>query len=185
MHNPRFWALTCLTLAVAMTRLIPHPYNFTPVGALALFGGAYFARKWAAFAVPLAAMVVSDVAMAIVASNTEYLWSQPPTYLSFALIVCIGLLLRSRPGLLPIALAAVAAAVLHALITDFAVWALLGFYPKTWSGLMACYAAGLPFFKNMLAGNLVFCGILFGAFTWAQKRFPALQENGLAANLSA
>ena len=173
-----------MTLGVAATRLIPHPDSFTPVGAMALFGGACFTRKWAAFAVPLAALAISDVALAIMTANLEYLLYQPPVYLSFMLIVCVGMLLRNRPGLAPIIVAAIAAAVLHAVITDFAVWAFQGFYPKTWSGLMACYAAGLPFFKNMLAGNLVFCGVLFGAFAWAQKRFPMLQQSRREATLS-
>jgi hypothetical protein len=65
MLTPRFWALASLTLAVAMTRVIPHPWNFTPVGALCLFGGACFARRWAAFAVPLAALLLSDLVLAV------------------------------------------------------------------------------------------------------------------------
>jgi hypothetical protein len=165
-----------LTLAVAMTRLLPHPHNFTPVGAMALFGGACFARRWTAFAVPLAALVISDLALAATIYRFDQLLYMPPVYLSFTLIVCIGMLLRGRMRVTTVVAAAIGAAVLHALITDFAVWAFQGFYPKTFAGLVACYTAGLPYFQNMLAANLVFCGVLFGSFAWAQRRFPTLQE---------
>jgi hypothetical protein len=93
-------------------------------------------------------------------------------------MVCLGRLLRCRQRVLPITVAAVAAAVLHYLVTNFAYWALDSFYPHTWEGLIACFTAGLAFLhlQNMLIANLLFCGILFGGFAWAQSRFPALRE---------
>ncbi len=176
MLTPRFWALASLTLAVAMTRVIPHPWNFTPVGALCLFGGAYFTRKWAAFGVPLAALFLSDLVLAVTHYNLRSLLAMPSVYVSFALIVCLGMLLRGRQRLLSVAAAAVAAALLHYLVTNFAFWALENFYPHTWEGLIACFAASVPYLQNMLCANLIYCGLLFGGFAWAQSRFPALRE---------
>lgn len=180
MFTPRFWALAGITLAVAMTRVVPHPWNFTPVGALCLFGGAYFARRWAAYGVPLAALVLSDLVLAATHYTFAQLQYMPPVYLSFALIVGLGTLLRGRTRLLPVAAAAVAAALLHYAITNFAVWLFQDFYPRTGEGLVACYVAALPYLKNMLAANLVFSGVLFGGFAWAQHRFPMLRETTVA-----
>jgi hypothetical protein len=182
MSNPRFWALVSLTLAVAMTRVIPHPWNFTPVGALCLFGGAYFTHKWTAFGVPLAALFLSDLVLAVTTYNFQSLVGMPVVYFTFALIVCLGMLLRGRPRVLPIVGAALAAGLLHFLITNFP-----GLLPGhnnslTWNAVMASYAAGLPFLQNMLYANLVFCGLLFGGFAWAQTRFPALREQTALAN---
>jgi hypothetical protein len=164
-----------------MTRLIPHPPNFTPVGAMALFGGACFTRKSAAFGVPLAALMLSDLALAVTTYSFQSLFAMPVVYLTFALIVGMGMLLRGRQRLLPIAAAAVGAALLHFLITNFP--ALPGHNASlTWQGVTASYLAGVPFLQNMLYANLVFCALLFGGFAWAQRRFPALRERTLAAS---
>lgn len=187
MFTPRFWTLASITLAVAMTRVVPHPWNFTPVGALCLFGGAYFTRRWAAFVVPLAALVVSDLVLAVTLYRFSDFLYMPPVYVSFTLIVGLGILLRrEQPAwwpvrLLSVAAAAVGAALLHYLITNLAVWMFQDFYPRTSEGLVACFVAALPFLKNMLAANLIFCGILFGGFAWAQRRFPVLREQAAPA----
>jgi hypothetical protein len=176
MFTPRFWTLACITLAVAMTRLVPHPWHFTPVGAMCLFGGAYFSRRWAALAVPMAALVVSDLVLAVTHDNFASLLYTTPAYLAFALVVGLGMLLRGQARPLPVAAAAVAAALVHYVITNLAVWIFQDFYPHTGAGLVACFIAALPFLQNMLCANLVFSGILFGGFAWAQRRFPALRE---------
>jgi hypothetical protein len=182
MFTPRFWTLVGITLAVAMTRVVPHPWNFTPVGALCLFGGAYFTRRWAAFGVPLAALVVSDLVLAVTLYNVASLLYMPPVYVSFALIVGLGVLLRGRIGPVSVVSAAVGAAMLHYLVTNFAVWMFQDFYPRTGAGLIACYTAALPYLQNMLVANLIFCGILFGGFAWAQQQFPALREPAAASS---
>src|SRR5262245_60208517 len=140
----RFSLMAILILAAAAMRIVPHPPNFSPVAAIALFGGAHFDRKGWAFIVPLAAMLLSDVVLQLL-----YGWGfhtqMPIVYLTFTAIVGLGLLLRGqrRPRL--VIAAALGASLLLYLTTNFGVWALGSLYPKTASGLLACYIAALPF----------------------------------------
>jgi hypothetical protein len=180
MFTPRFWTLASMILAVAMTRVVPHPWNFTPVGALCLFGGAYFTQRWTAFVVPLVALVISDLVLAVTHYGMSSLLYLPPVYASFALIVGLGTLLRGQARVLPVTAAAIGAALMHFLITNLTVWMFQDIYPRTGAGLLACFAAALPFLQKMLAGNLIFCGILFGGFAWAQRRLPILREPATA-----
>src|SRR5881392_1199654 len=89
MNKPRFTVLAGMILAAAASRLIPHPPNFTPLAAIALFGGANFADKRAAFLVPLGGFFVSDLAIGFYPIT-------PVVYGSFALIVCLGFWVRRR-----------------------------------------------------------------------------------------
>ncbi len=181
MLTPRFWTLVAITLAVTMTRVIPHPWNFTPVGAMCLFAGAYFARRWAALLVPLSALFLSDLILAATQYNFASLAYMPPVYVTFALIVGLGgMLLRGRTTVLSVGAACVFAALLHFAVTNLAVWVFQDIYPRTPAGLAACYVAALPFLKNMLAGTLIFSAILFGGFAWAQRQFPMLRESPAA-----
>src|SRR5262249_9744912 len=151
--KPRFWLMASLVFGAAALRLIPHPPNFTPIGAIALFGGAHFADKRWAFGVPLAAMAVSDAVLRIL-----FCWRfDPVVYATFALIVYLGFLLRSvKIAPLRVAAAAFAAALIFYVTTNFAPWASSGIYPKTFAGLVACYVAAIPFFCPTLAGDLLY-----------------------------
>lgn len=187
MCTPRFWTLVSIVLAVALTRVIPHPWNFTPVGALCLFGGACFAQRWAAFAVPLAALLLSDLILAATVYGFGSLAYVAPAYVAFALIVGIGMLLRRMPNMLSasgagaVVVAAVSAALLHFVVTNFAVWMFGEIYPRNGVGLIACFTAALPFLQQMLSANLAFSALLFGGFAWAQRQIPSLRESPSAA----
>ena len=165
---PRFAALCTLVLLAALARLLPHPPNFTPVGALALFGGATFADRRLGFAIPLAAMLLADAALGFHSG-------MPVVYAAFAAIVGIGLLLRRARTPLRLAGASLAASVLFFVVTNFAVWAMGSLYPKTPAGLLACYAAALPFFRNTLAGDAFFTAALFGGLALAERGLPAVR----------
>jgi hypothetical protein len=169
MLKPRPAALIIMILAAAATRLVPHPWNLTSISAVALFGGAYFEDRRLAFAVPLGALFLSDLVLGLYAG-------MPTIYLSFAVIVGIGLWLRShrRPGV--IAGAALASSLLFFGLTNLGVWAFDHLYPPTWSGLVACYVAALPFFRNSLAGDLLYTAVMFGGFALLERRFAALRE---------
>jgi hypothetical protein len=156
-------------LLAALSRLLPHPPNFTPIGAIALFGGACFANRWQAFFVPLAALFLGDLVLG-------FHILMPVVYGAFTLEVCLGLWLRRRRRLLPIASAVLAGSVMFFLISNFGVWALLGTYPRTPAGLFACYIAGIPYFGNTLLGDAVYCTALFGGLTLAESAFPRLRE---------
>lgn len=173
MNNPRFTLLATLILAAAASRLLPHPPNFTPIAAMALFGGAQFSSRRAAFLVPLAGLALSDLAFGFYAIT-------PVVYGAFALTVCLGFWVRQRRSALRVASAAVASAVLFFVLTNFGVWALENLYPRTATGLMDCYIAAIPFLRNMLLGNLLYSALLFGALALAENRFVRLRESAAA-----
>jgi hypothetical protein len=176
MLNTRFYVLVCITLAAAASRLIPHPPNVTPIAAMALFGGAYFASKRAAFAVPLMAMLLSDLILGLVLYGTAIFLLMPYVYACFVATTCLGLLIAPRHSSVRIAAAALVSSVLFYLVTNFGSWLTFSFYPKTWDGLVTCYIAGLPFFRNALIGDAVCTAILFGGFAFAERYCAALRE---------
>jgi len=170
----RLFALCAIIGAAVLARLLPHPPNFTPLAAMALFAGAHFDRKALAFAVPLVAMLLSDSLLELIA-GAGFHGYMPAVYGCFAAVVGLGLALRGRLSPLPVAGAALAAAVVFFVGTNLFVWAASPLYPATPAGLAACFAAALPFFGNTVAGDLIYTGVLFGGFALAQHRFPALR----------
>ncbi len=169
MHNPRLTTLVVMIVAAAATRLIPHPPNLTSVTALALFGGAYFSNRRLAFVVPLIALLVSDFILG-------FYQHMEVQYLSFVLIVCIGFQLQQRRTAPRIAGATLLSALVFFIVTNFGVWAFDSLYPKTFSGLVSCYVAAIPFLRNTLMGDLMYTAILFGGFRLLENRFAALRE---------
>jgi len=161
---------SALILAAALSRLLPHPANFTPIAAMALAGGVYF-NKRIALVVPLAALVISDL---FIGFHNTILF----VYGSFILIGFIGLWLRSHKKPLPIFGAALLSSTLFFIVTNFGVWLTGGgwFYPKTWQGLIECYMLAIPFFRNTIAGDLVYTGVLFGLFELAQYALRLLEK---------
>jgi hypothetical protein len=170
MLKPSLWTMAALILGAAATRLAPHWWNLTAVGAVCLFGGAYFQRRWASFVVPLAALALSDLllqAFVYPGHGPNYF-----KYVCFALTVPLGLAIRGRPTVLPVTSAAAGSAVLFFLLSNFEVW-LSGHgvtYPRSLAGLIACYVAAIPFGLNMLYGNLLFSALLFGGMEFIKAR---------------
>ncbi|HSP13896.1 MAG TPA: DUF6580 family putative transport protein [Thermoanaerobaculia bacterium] len=170
----RFVLAAALVLLCTVMRVLPHPWNLTPVGATALFSGACFDRRRWAFLAPLAAMFVSDTALQILTGHGYHVL-MPVVYATFAIIVLMGIALRSRRGSAgAVAAGAVGAATLFYAVTNFAVWTISAMYPRTLAGLMACYIAGIPFYGTMLIGDLLYSGVLFGTFVWAERTIPRL-----------
>lgn len=165
--TPRFWVLTGMIFIAAFVRIIPHPPNFAPVAAMALFGGAYFNKKWAAFLVPLAAMFATDLILGFHAT----MWA---VYLSFVLIVVIGMLIIKEKKISNIFLASVSASVLFFIVTNFGLWISTPYYAKTGLGLAACFTAAIPFFHLTLLGDLLFVAIMFGSYELAKTKFSHL-----------
>ncbi|MCB4757328.1 MAG: hypothetical protein LHV69_09940 [Elusimicrobia bacterium] len=171
MSRPRFFTVLTMIFIAALSRLLPHPWNVSPVAGMALFSGAHFSRKGLAFVVPLAAMLVSD---ALIGFYPE-IWV---VYGSLCLIVLMGTFLRSHKGVAPVGVAALAGSVLFFILTNFVMW--IYHYPHTGAGLTACYVAALPFFQNTLLGDLFYTGVLFGVMAVAERKSPALREAALA-----
>jgi len=169
--HPRAAMVTAIVLAAAALRIVPHPMNFAPIGAIALFGGAYFSSKRAAVAVPLLSLVAGDL-------FTGFHRLMPYVYVSFLVSVAIGFCLRRKKSAPRIGGATLAGAVQFFLITNFGVWTMsIGNYPKTFGGLIACYLAGIPVFWNTLAGDAFYVALLFGAMALVENRFPSLRES--------
>lgn len=170
MYNVRFITLSSMIFIAAIMRLLPHPPNFTPIAAMALFGGAYFADRRLSFLLPLAAMFMSNIILG-------YYTLMPVVYGTFALIVIIGFYLRNNVKISTLTIASFSGALTFFIITNFAVWLFSGMYPMTTQGLIACYAAALPFFKNTLLSTLFYSALMFGAFEMAKFKFPVLVED--------
>ena len=149
------WILIATIAVIALTRLLPHPPNFSPVVAVALFGGAALADRKLAFIVPMAAMFVADLFIGF--HNTMVF-----VYLAMALVVAFGLVLATnrKPGVL------VGSAILGSgiffLVSNTGMWWVSGAYPLSVEGLLACYVAALPFFHNTLLATVFYSALLFG-----------------------
>ena len=177
MINTRILVLACMILSVVVWRILPRPdelANFAPVMAVALFGGASFADRRVAFLIPLTAMFLSDL---IIGLHDLLAW----VYGSFAIAVMIGFWLRTRRQALPIMAATFACSCLFFLITNFGVWVTGAsqsspLYSLDAEGLVACYVAAIPFFRNSLLSDAVFAGALFGGLAIIEHWVPALRE---------
>ena len=174
MLKVRWLTLIFITFSAALLRLLPHPYNFAPITAIALFGGAHFSNKRDAYLVTLGAMLLSDVFIGY--HRLLFL-----IYGYFVLTVAIGIWLGKKRSTFAIAGATIFCSILFFVITNFAVWFFDGLYPPTVSGLMQCYAAAIPFFHNTVLGDIFYTSLLFGGFALAEKRFPILRVPTLTA----
>lgn len=165
-----------LIAAGVATRLLPHPENLTAIGAVALFGGAYYRRSLIAVLVPILALLVSDLVLSITWAGTDFQnWHflSPVHYALFGLTAMIGLALRNRPTTGRFLGATIAATVMYYLVSNLTEWfqpaSGIRLYPQTFAGLIECYIAGLPFVRNMLIGNLLYGAVLFGGWRVAQQ----------------
>jgi hypothetical protein len=178
--NNRFAIVTIIILLLAVSRIVPHPYNMTPVGAMALFGGAYFSKRWQAFLIPLVALWLSDLVLNNViykhlfTSTTFFYEGFYFVYFGFALITLLGFTLLKKVSVWRVIGTSLLGSILFFIVTNFGAWYGSSFYPQNMAGLTASYVAGLEFFRNSILGDLIWSGVLFGGFEWARRQFPAL-----------
>lgn len=156
-----------LILLAALSRLLPHLPNFTPIAALALFGGVYLDKKHT-FIVPLAALLISDYLLGF---HNGMMW----VYGSFAAIGLLGLWLRNHQGVTTTIGTTLLGSVLFFVVTNFGVWiSSHSTYPPTFSGLIECYVAAIPFFRNSLFGDFTYVTAMFGTYELTKKFVPSL-----------
>ena len=160
-------ALVLIVLAAAL-RIAPHPWNFTPVGGMALFSGAVLRDRRLAFLFPLLALFLGDLFIG-------FHKLIPLVYASFLINVAIGFWLRDHRTVGRISLATVLGAVQFFIVVDLGVWAFESTYPHTREGLVACYVAAVPFLWNMLASDALYGALLFGGYALAERLVPALR----------
>ncbi len=163
-------AVGVLVLAAAMSRLIPHPMNFAPIAAMGIFGGAILKDKKYAYALPLVALFLSDLVIQMTTGWGFYGSTQLYVYGATILVTFLATRMN-KPSALNVTGHALMGAVLFFAISNFGVWMEGLLYPKTSEGLMACYTAAIPFFKNTVLSNLVYSGLLFGTYSLINQTY--------------
>ncbi len=162
-------AITFVLIGVGL-RLLPHPPNFAPIAAIALFGGVYLSRK-TAFVLPMAAIVISDMFL----GGYYEIGLMISVYGCFLLMVALGIYLKKHKKWYTIGGSAILSGIIFFVVTNFAVWVFTPWYAKTLSGIVQCYIMAIPFFKNTLLGNLFYVTAFFGAYeiaeAWIKKSF--------------
>ncbi len=189
--NPTFSVLSVFMIAVALLR-IPNAAglsplsNLTPIGAMGLFGGAYFSKNWKAFLFPMLTLLVSDLAINMLVFNGKYGVMYGGWYYIygiFFLITLIGKYMLKKITVKNVLFAGIGASLMHWVIADFTVWAGGGTDLRTmlplsrdWAGLQQCYIQGLPFMRNFMAGTLLYSAIMFGGYEFylSRKRINAI-----------
>ena len=178
--NTRNTVLILIIIAAGAFRLLTYQFphtlsNFNPVGAIALFGGTYFMDKWKAYLIPLLVLFVSDIFLNHLYSGQWEIMDKSSimVYVFFVLMVFIGSLIK-KANFLNVTAVSLLGVALHWLLTDLPIGNL---YPHTWAGYMRSLTAAIPFEKNMLFGDIVFCAILFGGFELAKSKYTLLRSN--------
>lgn len=167
-------------LMIAGYRLLPHPWNFTPVCAAAIFGGLYLPR-WVAFVLPLGSMIVADLFLGMD-------WVMTPViYTLILMTVFVGQWARTAYGrkwvyALRIFSGALGASVFFFLVTNFVSWLSLPIYTKDWNGFVQCYTMAIPFFRNALAGDLLFLTAFVASYELLKKASTVVVQPKLSIN---
>lgn len=166
MRVSRLLAILGLIMLGVISRLLPHPPNFTSISSIALFSAFYLRNCWLSFAIVFSTLFLSDYILVFHATL-------PFVYLSFGLIILMGYKLKSEIRLFYIAMVCVATSLLFFFITNFGVWMTDFLYPKTLQGLEMCYVAAIPFLMNQIGGDLTYSLLLFGCFALWKNFFQA------------
>lgn len=190
--DPRTGVLALMILLAGAWRLlvttpVMTPFsNFTPIGAMAIFGGCYYRSKWKAFLVPLVTLWLSDLLIDSLVYYHSLTWFYDGflwTYVTFALMVVMGMFIK-KVSIRSIIIVGFVATFAHWVITDYGVWIGHGLdittgkpYTNDLAGLWKCLYLALPYEKNLLLGNFIFGAVMFGAFEWAQRKFPILRPS--------
>jgi len=149
-----------LILIGVILRFVPHAANFTPVAAIALFGGAYLNKRYALI-VPLALMIVSDIFIGM-HNVVAFTWG------AFVLTAIIGMRIKDRKNAGSVFAVSLISSFLFYVVTNFGVWA-MGWYPRTLSGLINCYWMGLPFLRNFTLATVIYSAVFFGLYEFAAR----------------
>lgn len=176
--NMRFGIISGVVLVAALSRLLMTQLpNVSPLGAMALFGGAYFSKRYLAVLIPLLALWISDVAL----NNTIYAayyegfswFGVPVVYLSIIVIALMGTKLLKQIKVKNLFIASLLTSLVFFLITNLGSWWAIPAYSKDLVGIIAAYTAGLPFFLSTILSNLFFTAVLFGGYELIKQRNPA------------
>ena len=172
-----------LILIAAFARIIPHYPNFTPLCAIALFGGKYFDNKYIAYLFPLLALWFSDIIINNFILNnyfdgftlfySGFYWQ----YGSFILITLIGKKTLKNISFLRLLGISISSSLLFFIISNFGVWISSSFYSKDIFGLVACYVAAIPFYYGTLSGTIFYSFFLFGSYEFLSQKLSKVTSN--------
>lgn len=161
---------------ISLTDLASYSWNVSPVPAMCLLAGAYCSRAWLGFGLGFLAYLVSDVLIGLISGQPQFMFysTLPFVYCGFLMHGLIGLTLRNHKTAGRIAVTAFVSELAFFLLTNFGEWAIGdNLYPETMNGLLECYIAAIPFWKNSLLGMCVYAPILFGMFALLERRISS------------
>jgi len=150
MMRYNFFYFVFFALILALTRIIPHPPNFTPILASAIMAPLLVKDRMIGVAIPILAMFISDILLGF----------HPFQFAIYFTIFTIGLASPMEKNYVKLGLMAIGGSVWFFITTNFAVWIILDSYPKTIEGLMTSYILAIPFFKNTIISTFLFTGII-------------------------
>ncbi len=166
-----------IVLLAVLGRFAQHLPNFTPVFAALLFGGAYLKRRdfvW----YPLALLAASDILLTTQVYHMKFHWKDSLGWMGYAVVALMGHWLRPRVAAKTVLAASLAGPTAFFLISNFEVWLGWKMYPASWAGLVACYVAALPFFRNSLVSTVLFSGVLFGVYAICRRKLRSAEVEG-------
>tara|TARA_Y100000590_G_scaffold126542_1_gene144726 strand:- start:70 stop:576 length:507 start_codon:yes stop_codon:yes gene_type:complete len=166
--NIKIILLCIIIFLVSLTRIFPHPPNFTPILALAIFGGAYFPNKIAALTLPVIAMFLSDLILGF--HSQMYV-----VYGTIVILSFLGNIIKTK-NIKNLAISGLVGSLFFFIITNFSVWISGSLYPLTFDGLIQCYIMAIPFFHNTLISTLLFISVLFFGYNFAEKKYQILKK---------
>ncbi|WP_346236343.1 DUF6580 family putative transport protein [Niabella insulamsoli] len=194
--NSRSFLLIIMILLAALSRLLPHPYNFTPLVAIGLFGGAHFRARWQAFVIPIAAYLISDVILQLSGRMGVFSFTQPFVIVSqcfvYAGMLLVTLLGTTLNGLKPVKILgySLTGSAIFWMVSNLGVWvgnlfAEGSVMHEPGLTLGMTYLRALPFyntmstemFVNAFLGDIFYCTVLFGGFALVSKRYASLRYN--------
>jgi hypothetical protein len=178
--NISYLTIIVLILFASFSRIIPHIPNFTPIGAMALIGGAYLKNKYHALFIPIASLWLSDLVLNnfIFSIYSDFTWFYPGflwQYTSFILIIIIGYFFLKKVNFKNVFVTSISSSLLFFVITNFGVWLSGSIYSLDFQGLINCYVMAIPFYKGTILGFICYSSILFGILEFSRYKLQVLK----------
>ena len=180
--NLTYVGVIALILFASFTRIIPHMPNFTPIGAMALFGGAYLKNKNHAFLIPFLSLWISDLIINnfIFSYYNDFTWFYPGflwQYGSFFIMILIGFVFLKKISFTNVLITSLSSSLIFFVITNFGVWISGSMYPMDLQGLITCYVMALPFYKGTLLGFMCYSTFLFGVLEFSKYKLQPIKNH--------
>lgn len=203
MFQPRIWFVASMIVYTVVIRIVPYvlyqfgmeidpartiyPWNFSPLTALCLFGGACYADRRLSFIIPLAALALSDICIGLLMGDVRFAIhpTTPFVYGCFAIAVALSMWLRKSRPVWRIAITGFAAETLFFIVTNFGVWAFQSTYSPDATGLLTCYVAALPFFGRSLVSTGIFSTLLFSRLALAERPVQVPNRAAVPASIQS